>query len=685
MKMKGGKVKTLEVKKFVESSYKDKKTAPKKIGDYILDEKLSNKKVKVYHDPKHDKTVVANRGTASTISDWTNNLRYGADVATGNVFNLYNKSDRFQQAKKTQKEALRKYGKVDTNIGHSQSGVITRKLNEKGLTNQVININPAGFFETPKKNEYSYRSTFDPVSSFTTGAKTASDFILNPIKAHSSEFLNTYHKKYLGGSIDELKQEANDPEIIAKAKDYINQIIDSNYKDYIIKAVEDYLNYDRDEKIIKYIMFKENLKIFDLLYPNQRYLYEDNKPKGKAPKKEKVVKEKKPKKEKPIKDDTRTPAEKRKETMAKKAQLLKIERIKTMNEKALMIIKQINDSNFNESLYPLIRTKIDTYAMPQLVKDTIMEKDPKIYKELYPIKKKKEINRDEPYKRLTRKELKEIANQKIQAYEKEKEIKLNKPIVKINKPIKDNINELIDNIKNTNINKKSKNININEIETLINKIDKTVKNKKTKKNKILELIDKIKNTNIKDKIKNIDINEMNILINKIDNIMKKNKQEKDKIALQRWSEAYNKKYLGKTHSQLKKEKEKELNKESKLALKKIEQSKEGKTLSQLIKEEKNRMIKEADNEFLQENNKYVELLNKNSSLSLTEKQILNAINQLYTIRQSGTISDDKIKKWGDKYGLTYKSNRIGSRNSEYINKQRKEYLDSIKKLFFSNI
>ena len=166
MKIKGGKIKTSEVKKFVQSSYKDKKTAPKKIGDYILDEKLSNKKVKVYHDPEHNKTVVANRGTANTIADWTNNLKYGADVATGNIFNLYNKSDRFQQAKRTQKQAIKKYGKVDANIGHSQSGVITRKLNEQGLTDQVININPAGFYETPKKNEYSYRSTFDPVSVF---------------------------------------------------------------------------------------------------------------------------------------------------------------------------------------------------------------------------------------------------------------------------------------------------------------------------------------------------------------------------------------------------------------------------------------------------------------------------------------------------------------------------------------
>lgn len=85
-------------------------------------------------------------------------------------------------------------------------------------------------------------------------------------------------------------------------------------------------------------------------------------------------------------------------------------------------------------------------------------------------------------------------------------------------------------------------------------------------------------------------------------------------------------------------------------------------------------------------NKYIELLNTNSSKILTEKQITTAINTLLQMRKNkGNISDDDIKKWGDKYGLTYKSNRIGSRNSDYVNKQRKEYLNSIKKLFFSNI
>jgi len=308
------KVKTTDVKKFVNASYKTRKTAPKKIGDYVLDESLSNKKAKVYHDPIHDKTIIANRGTTGTISDWANNALYATDIATGNVFNLYNKSDRFQQAKRTQKNALKKYGTVDTNIGHSQSGVITRKLNEKGLTDQVININPASYYEKPKKNEYTYRSTFDPVSAFTTGAKTASDFILNPIKAHSSKFLKKYHKKYLGGAIDETTQ---------KSLMYIDRVLKlENDEDYNKNLRKIQMEIE-DEKVNE-IFFREiigglNPSVYKLLFPKfipelKKYtdafmikkLREQREAealkKVEKPKKEKVVKPKKEKVEKPKSD-----------------------------------------------------------------------------------------------------------------------------------------------------------------------------------------------------------------------------------------------------------------------------------------------------------------------------------------------------------------------------------------------
>jgi hypothetical protein len=145
-----------EIKQFVNASYEPKKGETEKIGDYVLDKKLSTRKAKVYHDPVNDKTVIANRGTTGTVSDWANNARY--------VLGQYDKTKRMKQAEKVQRKAIEKYGKVDTNVGHSQAGIITRKLNQKGLTGEVINLNPAAMGEKQKKNEFVIRSATDPVS-----------------------------------------------------------------------------------------------------------------------------------------------------------------------------------------------------------------------------------------------------------------------------------------------------------------------------------------------------------------------------------------------------------------------------------------------------------------------------------------------------------------------------------------
>lgn len=145
-----------EIKQFVNASYEPKKGETEKIGDYVLDKQLSTRKAKVYHNPVNDKTVVANRGTTGTLSDWANNARY--------VLGQYDKTDRMKQAEKVQRKAIAKYGKVDTNVGHSQAGIITRKLNQKGLTGEVINLNPAVMGEKQKKNEFVIRSATDPVS-----------------------------------------------------------------------------------------------------------------------------------------------------------------------------------------------------------------------------------------------------------------------------------------------------------------------------------------------------------------------------------------------------------------------------------------------------------------------------------------------------------------------------------------
>jgi hypothetical protein len=187
-KLKGGSLSADEVKKFVESSYEDGKGKTERIGNYILDKQLSTAKAKVYHDPVNKKTVVANRGTKGTVSDWYNNLQY--------VRGKYDETDRMKQSIEVQRKAIAKYGKVDYNVGHSQAGIITRKLNEMGLTGQVINLNPASMFERQKENEYVIRSKTDPVSilhALNPFARkentTTTEGTANLLKEHSTDVL----------------------------------------------------------------------------------------------------------------------------------------------------------------------------------------------------------------------------------------------------------------------------------------------------------------------------------------------------------------------------------------------------------------------------------------------------------------------------------------------------------------
>lgn len=176
-----------EINQFVTASYQPNKEAPTSIGDYQLDKSLSTRKAKVYHDPTTNKTVVANRGTTGTISDWANNARY--------VTGRYGSTDRLKQAEKVQDKAIEKYGKVDTNVTHSQSAIIGRRLNDEGKTGQVIEVNPAIMFETQKDNEHIIRSANDPVSALTMvnpflkKVHEIKGETFNPLTEHSADIL----------------------------------------------------------------------------------------------------------------------------------------------------------------------------------------------------------------------------------------------------------------------------------------------------------------------------------------------------------------------------------------------------------------------------------------------------------------------------------------------------------------
>ena len=190
----GGSLAVGEIKQFVEASYEPKKGETERIGDYVLDKELSTRKAKVYHDAVHDKTIVANRGTTGTVSDWANNARY--------LLGDYAKTDRMKQAERVQKKAIDKYGKVDTNVGHSQGGIITRELNKKGLTGEVINLNPASKGEKVMKNEFIIKSVMDPVSLLQKQPKkrtTTTKGTLDLLKEHSTDVLDRLNPRRIIG------------------------------------------------------------------------------------------------------------------------------------------------------------------------------------------------------------------------------------------------------------------------------------------------------------------------------------------------------------------------------------------------------------------------------------------------------------------------------------------------------
>jgi len=226
----GGSLEVGEVKQFVDASYMPKKEGIPQIGNYVLDKQLSTRKAKVYHDPVSDKTVVANRGTTGTASDWANNARY--------LMGNYKKTDRMKQAKKVQKEAIQKYGKVDTNVGHSQGGIITRELNKQGLTNEVINLNPASKGEKVLKNEFIIKSVLDPVSILQkqpTKRTTKTKGTMNLLKEHSSDILNRLNPKQIIGMGELLESSQTEGKVLGNRRFLNNMLTDSDIDDYMHK------------------------------------------------------------------------------------------------------------------------------------------------------------------------------------------------------------------------------------------------------------------------------------------------------------------------------------------------------------------------------------------------------------------------------------------------------------------
>jgi hypothetical protein len=194
--MLGAGLSAKKVQHFTSSAYKDTKDV-KGIGKFVVDAKLSTPEVKVWVNHAKREVVVSNRGTKGML-DWGNNV-----MALGNKYDI---TPRYQRAKSIQNEVIKKYPNYKiNNLGHSQGALITKRLNDAGMTDAVINVNPAvvGLERKPKKNETTIKSAGDVVSVFHRKGKN--DIVLkdktgNPLTEHKTDILNRLPDKQVIGT-----------------------------------------------------------------------------------------------------------------------------------------------------------------------------------------------------------------------------------------------------------------------------------------------------------------------------------------------------------------------------------------------------------------------------------------------------------------------------------------------------
>lgn len=161
----------------------------KDVGDYKLDTKLSNKRVKVYHDPVSNKVVVAHRGSQDA-QDWKENAAMMFGVTKGKGWS---------KSKDTQKIAEQKYkGAHLTTIGHSKGAAHAEKFGKHG---EVVTLNkpvtPGDLLTGKKvgKHQTDYKSSRDPVSllrGYQKGekAKIIKSETYNPLTEHGVPVLD---------------------------------------------------------------------------------------------------------------------------------------------------------------------------------------------------------------------------------------------------------------------------------------------------------------------------------------------------------------------------------------------------------------------------------------------------------------------------------------------------------------
>jgi len=195
--LEGGALSAKELKGLLGASYNPKID---KVGDFVLDSKLSTSTSKVYRNPNTAQVVVAHRGTEGLL-DWGNNAVYALGGKTA-----YKMTPRYKEAEKVQKQAEKKYGKENVStIGHSQGGLQAELLG--GKSKEIITLNKATrpFESNKNKNQTDVRSGRDVVSALNPFEKKSSKNIeiqgetYNPLAEHSGDVLDRLEENQMIG------------------------------------------------------------------------------------------------------------------------------------------------------------------------------------------------------------------------------------------------------------------------------------------------------------------------------------------------------------------------------------------------------------------------------------------------------------------------------------------------------
>ena len=186
--IKGGKIGTYDLQKLLKQSYSPELG---NVGDYMVDDELSNPTTQVYRNRNTDKIYVVHRGTKGG-RDWLNNLVYGLSPS------LYKWTDRYKNAKQVQDKAMDKYKGYDIDVlGHSQGSKLAEMISKdnKNVKNIITYNRPQGFMENIRskpKNLHDIKTSFDPVSPLIPYQRGNESIIIpsqtyNPLHEHKTE------------------------------------------------------------------------------------------------------------------------------------------------------------------------------------------------------------------------------------------------------------------------------------------------------------------------------------------------------------------------------------------------------------------------------------------------------------------------------------------------------------------